>query len=550
MTFIKRHFLSFFLLLLLYQCSSPPSNLSQNQKVEFIKKGKNLLTEVRGQEWHEEGNYLKGAGKHNILHAGKYIEDADFELSARLSLDTIGATTALLWFFDNHFGFDSNHALEQNKRRLFLYSPVLDSVLLFGKSEDYFTPGKPFDFRLRRADDSLSFSIDQREIVRLPKHYFKQPLRGVVGWRPWRNTMKIEDFSIRGHLTDFPKANYIFGNGEQGYKCFRIPTIIRCPSGTLLAFAEGRQTTCQDNGNTDIVLKRSTDEGKHWGPLELVQADGANTCGYPTPVIDQKTGKLMMVFVGSHGSDHHTAIYQQKSIDTRRIYLTYSEDEGKTWSKRKEMTNQVKKSHWTYYGLGYTSALQLRHPPFTDRILIAAYHGEAGTDSNYVHLIYSDDFGQNWQIGADLHQGGINETELLELDDGRIYLTIRNDFPQLDFRQKAISNDGGLSIEQRSFDEALNGPMCQASLLGRKTEDGRFEVFFANPDSKNSREFLSLRSSDDRGTQWQTIKLIHRGYAAYSDLIELSNGQLACIFECGKTWPYEGIAFKTIQLKD
>lgn len=358
--------------------------------------------------------------------------------------------------------------------------------------------------------------------------------------------MRIYDFSITGHLTDFPKVDYVFENGEGGYKCFRIPTIIRSHSGALLAFAEGRQNTCQDNADVDIVLKRSLNEGKTWGPLELVQEDGPHTCGYPTALVDQQSGKIMLVFVGSHGNDHHTAIYQQTSIDTRRIYLSYSEDDGKTWAKRIEITQQVKKPHWTYYGLGYTSAIQLKHPSHQNRVVIPAYHGEAGGDSNYVHLLYSDDFGQHWKIGADIEQGGINETEIVELDDGRILLSIRNDFPQLDYRQSAISSDGGKTIDAQYFDDELYGPMCQASILKRKRSTKPSQLFFVNPDSKVSREFLSLRQSDDQGETWKTIELIHRGYAAYSDLIELPENQIACLYECGKTWPYEGIAFKSI----
>ena len=35
--------------------------------------------------------------------------------------------------------------------------------------------------------------------------------------------------------------NYIFKSGDDGYNCFRIPTIIKAKNDVILAFAEGRK---------------------------------------------------------------------------------------------------------------------------------------------------------------------------------------------------------------------------------------------------------------------------------------------------------------------
>lgn len=53
---------------------------------------------------------------------------------------------------------------------------------------------------------------------------------------------------------------------REGYAYFRIPTMVITNSGTILAFAEGRRNGPEDEGDIDIVLKRSTDKGKTWGP--------------------------------------------------------------------------------------------------------------------------------------------------------------------------------------------------------------------------------------------------------------------------------------------
>ena len=61
-------------------------------------------------------------------------------------------------------------------------------------------------------------------------------------------------FSIKSQGLD-----YVFKSGEEGYNCYRIPTIIKSQNGALLAFAEGRKNSCSDTGDIDLVLKKSLD---------------------------------------------------------------------------------------------------------------------------------------------------------------------------------------------------------------------------------------------------------------------------------------------------
>src|SRR6187549_1289023 len=64
--------------------------------------------------------------------------------------------------------------------------------------------------------------------------------------------------------------NFVFKNGENHYECFRIPAIIKAPNGHLLAYAEARKKGCNDFGDIDLVMKRSTDNGKTWSALKIV----------------------------------------------------------------------------------------------------------------------------------------------------------------------------------------------------------------------------------------------------------------------------------------
>ena len=86
----------------------------------------------------------------------------------------------------------------------------------------------------------------------------------------------------------------VFAQGESGYDTFRIPAVVAAANGTLLAFAEGRRGSANDAGDVDLVLKRSSDDGATWSPLQVLADDGANFVGNPSPVVDASTGNLVL----------------------------------------------------------------------------------------------------------------------------------------------------------------------------------------------------------------------------------------------------------------
>ena len=57
----------------------------------------------------------------------------------------------------------------------------------------------------------------------------------------------------------------LFTGRQQGYHLYRIPALVVTPSGTVLAFCEGRRYTGRDDDEIDILLRRSFDGGRTWG---------------------------------------------------------------------------------------------------------------------------------------------------------------------------------------------------------------------------------------------------------------------------------------------
>jgi hypothetical protein len=54
----------------------------------------------------------------------------------------------------------------------------------------------------------------------------------------------------------------VFESGKGGYFSYRIPALITAPDGSLLVFCEGRKSSRSDDGDIDMLLRRSTDHGK------------------------------------------------------------------------------------------------------------------------------------------------------------------------------------------------------------------------------------------------------------------------------------------------
>ncbi|MBT3244948.1 MAG: exo-alpha-sialidase [Bacteroidetes bacterium] len=340
----------------------------------------------------------------------------------------------------------------------------------------------------------------------------------------------------------------LFESGTDGYACFRIPAIVNTGK-TLLAFAEGRKKGCSDTGDIDLVLKRSNDGGKTWGPLQVVWDAGDDVAGNPAPVYDKKTKTVFLLSTWNLGSDHESRIIDGTSKDTRRVFVLKSDDQGASWSGAKEISNDTKLDNWTWYATGPVHGIQKQKEPHKGRLIIPCDHIEADTKHYYSHAIFSDDHGETWVLGGTTPQHQVNECTVVELDDGRLMLNMRNYDRSKRARKISISEDGGESWSDIKADLALPEPICQAAILKSSAKiDGKTPILFLNPASPSGREKLTLKISYDEAKTWSDSLLIHSGPAAYSDLCNLKKDKTGCLYEAGENSPYEGIQYKSIKI--
>src|SRR5262245_44415407 len=235
------------------------------------------------------------------------------------------------------------------------------------------------------------------------------------------------------------KETAVFTAGEEGYHTYRIPALILTKGGTVLAICEGRKTGTGDHGDLDLVQKRSTDGGNTWGPLELIQEEGGTakvTIGNPCPVVDEDTGVIWFPF----------------TRENHAVFMMSSNDDGRTWTKPREITADVKLKDWNWYATGPGNGIQLMRGKYKGRLVIPCDHrvGANKDDKDNwdkagrSHIIYSDDHGQTWKLGG-ATDFGMNECAVVELADGTLMLNSRS------YRGKAcrgisLSKDGGAKI--------------------------------------------------------------------------------------------------------
>jgi sialidase-1 len=364
-------------------------------------------------------------------------------------------------------------------------------------------------------------------------------------------------------LNLFAQETTVFKNGDDGFLCYRIPAIVKAPNGELLAFCEARKHNCGDHGDVRIVLKRSADNGKSWGNLEVVAENGTFQAGNPAPVYDllhkkYKNGRLFLFYnTGTNASEQE--VRDGKAI--REVWCKTSVDNGRTWSQALNITHAVSKPNkpginprysfaedWRSYANTPGHALQLTKGRYKGRIFIPANHSEGTPQPHFkdyfAHGFYTDTHGKNWRITPSVNYPGSNESTAAELSKGGILLNIRNQSGEDKFRILAFSKNAGAEWDTVYLEKQLPDPVCQGSMINYKTSNGQDVLIFSNLNHSTKRENLTLYISADDGITWRILSLICEGSAAYSDLVIQQDNRIGVLFEKDN---YTKIVYKKLE---
>lgn len=342
-------------------------------------------------------------------------------------------------------------------------------------------------------------------------------------------------------------SNRLFTN--QGKIHYRIPELLACKDGTLLAFADKRYTGAGDLPNKiEVMVKISTDNGTNWTdekkitPTSTSSKDGH---GDTAAVLDKKTGDVIAVVAFGQGFLNSTP------QDPIRIRTIRSRDNGNTWEAPIDITSQIygdgckDPTRKTWYAAFVSSGngLQLRN----GRIMFVINVREssqktAASFRNYV--MYSDDGGHKWKVsrGSPKNYQGGNEAKIVELNqDGHLLMNIRPNGPVWK-RLLSRSYDYGENWTEAKIQDDLpssgsNGDMIYyTSTLNGYDKNRIITLVGSRPWNGRGPGEPQFYISYDEGYTWTNYKKLYRQDAGYSSLAILKDGSIGILAELTKPW--------------
>ena len=239
--------------------------------------------------------------------------------------------------------------------------------------------------------------------------------------------------------------------------------------------------------------------------------------------------------------------------NTSYLWMSYSDDDGQTWSAPKDITPGIRQDWMKFLGTGPGTGIVLRTGEHKGRILVPAY-----TTNNISHLggsqssrlIYSDDHGVTWHVGeapndnrpvgngvihsSTMNNGGAQNTEstVLQLNNGDVKLFMRGLTGDL---QVATSKDGGVTWEKtiKRYPEVKDAYVQMSAI--HTMHDGKEYVLLSNaagPGRERKDGLVHLARVEKNGElTWLKHNLIQGGEFAYNSLQELGNGEYGLLYE-------------------
>jgi sialidase-1 len=289
-----------------------------------------------------------------------------------------------------------------------------------------------------------------------------------------------------------------------------------------------------------MLLRRSTDGGRTWLPVQLVHEEGDDQpikFGNPCPVVDLETKTVLLTMNRSTGR-------ARGDRGGGEILIMESRDEGQTWSPPRDVTSQVKDSTWRHYAQGPGIGIQITRGSHRGRLVVPANYRTTfdNADPSYSHVMLSDDHGRTWRLGG-IVGPHTNECQVVEIvEDGRpgLMINMRNHWGRAGKaalsgrRLVSRSFDGGATWSEPVADDRLIEPTCQASILryAWPGDDAKSVILFSNP-GDSARKNLTVRASYDEGRTWAHSRVLEPGSAAYSCLTRLPDGRVGVLYERG-----------------
>lgn len=334
-----------------------------------------------------------------------------------------------------------------------------------------------------------------------------------------------------------PTASSDAFRAGQGHPIYRIPSIVRCAGGTLVAFAEGRGTLA-DNGSNDLVCVRSRDGGRTWTEPSTILDLAGRSLNNPCAIAlhsGPHEGRIVLM-AQSYPTGCGEGCVQEGLVPGRdcRTIVMHSDDGGLTWSDPRDISDSVKRATGaTSVACGPGIGIQLRGGVHAGRLVMPFNEGPAWSWNVYAAI--SDDSGDTWQMGEIAPRAcdaRPNEVQVAECADGSLLLVSRR-FGGAAQRLTARSADGGQSWTPLVPDSHLPDPSCMGGLIA--IGGAGDTLLCTGPSAAKARMHGKAWVSRDCGASWDAGTTIDGGPFAYSVPVELAPDEIGILWEADLT---------------
>ncbi len=214
------------------------------------------------------------------------------------------------------------------------------------------------------------------------------------------------------------------------------------------------------------------------------------------------------------------------------LWMTYSDDDGRTWSCPKDISKMVKEDWMMFIGTGPGCGIQLNNgdlavPVYTANANVGASQASA--------LIISEDGGETWKLHespvkvegndrATMTSGNIlTESQVVQMNNGDLKLFMRCYGGKV---KMATSHDNGRTWATLEILDDVANVYCQLSVVHYNDKDGNEHVLLVNPKRSGRNDLTAyLGTVEDDGSISWINKLIDGGRTQYSSLIHLGSDE-------------------------
>ena len=320
---------------------------------------------------------------------------------------------------------------------------------------------------------------------------------------------------------------------------YRIPAIATLNDGKLITFTDARYLNKNDLPSRISIMQRiSPDNGKSWSDPVIISGETRDYGdGDAAIVVDRKTGTVFALWNG--GSKNGFA--SSTADDPLRLYFSRSYDNGNTWEKSHDITDQIygakcttcpddqyKRSQWQGCFITSGAALQARD----GRIMAALVVRRPGSPGYNNFVIFSDDFGETWNVSLKASDGA-DEAKLAQKNNGEIIISVR----QTGNRKFSFSPDNGYDWRNgRQMPDIYDSPCNGEIMRYTSTIDGYNKNRLLHTVTYHKgfpRQNVSILISYDEGETWPVKKPIYSNLGSYSSIAIGHDGLIHVYYEKG-----------------